>query len=235
MPRSKRARRLALHGTTTKTRQEKAKMIELVRSFLPPKHTKIYVFEYGDIRNQSLKEFREEVKRLPEGGGRLFLGSNRVLQVALGRSPEDALAPELHQLGEKLRGKRGLLFCSAPDVLVQELFANFERREYARAGTIAPEDVRLAVGEPLEDLPASSGPKLRELGLPISLRGGRLFLDVIAGPDKHFLICSKGEILSAEQCVLLRMLGIRLATARLHLRYRWDAEHCKVEELGDQE
>ncbi|KAF6000542.1 mRNA turnover 4 [Cyanidiococcus yangmingshanensis] len=234
MPRSKRSRLLGPQSTRTKTRKEKAKLIDLVRSCLPPKYRQIYVFEYGDIGNQTLKAFREQVKQLPEGGGRLFLGSNKVLQVALGRTPEEAYGPDLDLVATNLRGKRGLLFSNATCSEIRHLFSTFHRSEYAHAGDIASRDVLLPVDEPLEGLPAAAAPKLRELGLPVGVRGGRLFLEMSAS-EKHFCACSKGDRLSAEQCALLRILGIRMAVARLYLRSYWDAETGKFEEVADQE
>jgi mRNA turnover protein 4 len=234
MPRSKRTRLGGLQGLGPKTRTAKSKLIDQVRSCLPPSYQQVYVFEYGDIRNQSLKEFRGQLKQLPKGGSRLFLGANKVLQVALGRTLEEAYAPGLDLVAAVLRGKRGLLFSNAADSEIRRLFANFHREEFARTGDISSSDVFLPVDEPLGDLPASSASKLRELGLPVGVRDGRLFLEMNVS-EGRFRLCSEGDRLSAEQCVLLRILGIRMASSRLYLRFRWDAETCKLQEIVDQE
>lgn len=56
----------------------------------------VYVFSFENMRNQKLKEFREQLK----SNSRFFLGSNKVMQVALGRSASDEIRPGLHKVSK---------------------------------------------------------------------------------------------------------------------------------------
>ncbi|KAM2375719.1 hypothetical protein ACFXTH_044444 [Malus domestica] len=45
---------------------------------------------------------------------RFFLGSNKVMQIALGRSESDEIRPGLHQISKVLHGDAGLCFTNLP-------------------------------------------------------------------------------------------------------------------------
>ena len=66
----------------------------------PPSYSAVYVFRYAHMRNQPFKELREA----QSGTCRFFMGANRVLTLALGRSQED-------ELKENVRHRGG---CSGP-------------------------------------------------------------------------------------------------------------------------
>jgi mRNA turnover protein 4 len=59
-------------------------------------YNSVYVFSFENMRNQKLKEFREQLQK----SSRFFLGSNKVMQVALGRSPSDEIKTNLHKVSK---------------------------------------------------------------------------------------------------------------------------------------
>jgi len=60
------------------------------------KYPCVYVFSFENMRNQKLKEFREQLK----SSSRFFLGSNKVMQVALGRSAADEISSGIHKVSK---------------------------------------------------------------------------------------------------------------------------------------
>ena len=60
------------------------------------KYSSVYVFSFENMRNQKFKKFREQLK----SSSRFFLGSNKVMQVSLGRSPADEIKPGLHKVSK---------------------------------------------------------------------------------------------------------------------------------------
>ena len=231
MPHAKRTRAVAIGKVPTKTRQDKAALIERIRACFPPKYRHVAVLEYGTARNATLQGLREALKALPDGGGRLFLGPTRVMQVALGRTAADAQFADAHCIGERLRGKVGLLFSNADAARLPQLLNEFNVPTYARAGDVAPEDVLLlSERDVLADLPTSMAPQLRQLGLPVRARHDRLQLDV-QDETTPIRVCTAGEVLRPEQCVLLKLLRRPLAQVRLRLLCHLDTRRGTFREL----
>lgn len=67
----------------------------------------IYAFRYFNMRNERLKELRQELTE----SSRFMLASTKKVQAALGRTPEDEYKDNLHQLSEQVHGFAGL-FCT---------------------------------------------------------------------------------------------------------------------------
>ena len=97
----------------------------------------MYLFRYENMRNDKFKDFREGlqktsrhevVKSLSSIGWqaksylqclmrftcRFCMGSNKVLQVALGRSESDECQPNISQLAKRINGSVGLFFTGLP-------------------------------------------------------------------------------------------------------------------------
>ena len=72
----------------------------------------------------------------------------------------------------------------------------YAEEDYARSGFESTETVVLPAG-PLEDFAHSIEPHLRQLGLPTTLQKGAVTL------LQEYKVCSKGQILSPEQCKIL--------------------------------
>ncbi|CAA2933977.1 mRNA turnover 4 homolog [Olea europaea subsp. europaea] len=109
MPKSKRNRAVTLSKTKKKGREHKENVVNAIRESVE-KYGSVYVFTFENMRNLKFKEFRDQLK----SSSRFFLGSNKVMQVALGRSAADEIRPGLHKISKLLRGDSGICFTSLP-------------------------------------------------------------------------------------------------------------------------
>lgn len=216
MPKSKRNRSVTLSKTKKKGREHKENIVNSIREAIE-KYDSIYVFTFENMRNLKFKEFRELLK----SSCRFFLGSNKVMQVALGRSVADELRPSLHKISKLVRGDSGLCFTNLPKEEVQRLFNEYEEYDFARTGTLATEKVELKEG-PLDQFTHEMEPFLRQQNMPVRLNKGVIEL------LSDFVVCEEGQPLSPESARILRLLGIKMATFRLHLTCRWSSEEFEV-------
>lgn len=238
MPRSKRARLVALTKTPKRTsRDHKASFIREVRDAVDG-HENLYLFSYSNMRSNKFKDIRIHfrVGRLGgdmavdedggSGGGgsssdkptRIFLGKNKLLQVALGRSPEDEYSDNLRHVSDQITGSVGLIFTSRPRSDVEDFFASHSEPDFARAGFVSPRDV-FVTNEMLFHYPVSMvEQQFRKQGLPVDIDNGKVVLR--DGMDKYRL-CKEGETLSPEKCKLLVHFGIQLSEFRVKLVCRW--------------
>lgn len=113
-----------------------------------------------------------------------------------------------------------------------EWFADFKQPDFARAGNRASKTVVLPVGpvmrhysDPPEPFPHNEEPQLRKLGLTTSMTRG---VPTLAAPHK---LCEKGQVLSAEQAQLLKLIGERMVIFRVGLISRWDSGSGEVVEF----
>ena len=103
---------------------------------------------------------------------RFFLGKNKVVQVALGKSPETESADNLHLLSNYMRGQVCLVLSNKTK---DQLEASFTKeasqvKDFANAGCNATYTVHLKKGtDALDGYGHSMEPYLRELGLPTKL------------------------------------------------------------------
>ncbi|GBO36355.1 mRNA turnover protein 4, partial [Araneus ventricosus] len=151
----------------------------------------VFVFAVNDMRNSKLKSVREQWKH-----SRFCIGKNKVMAMALGRTPEEEYRPNLHKIGQVLVGERGLLFTNQSVDEVTNWFQSYSAGDYARSGNIATEDVILPEG-PLEQFPHNLESYLRQLGLPTTLKKGVIHL------LKEHVVCSEGDRLSPETARIL--------------------------------
>ena len=201
-----------------------------------------YVFRYENMRNATLKELRDKLhgsarcappqppRPLPSSPARtltfllssFFLGSNKVLQVALGRSEGEEHRPGLASLSARLRGGCGLVFTSLTREELETSFADCCVAHWARAGCVASETVEmeagpLFVGGGQLPFPHTQEPALRAAGVPCRLRAG-----VVELLGAH-TVCEEGKPLNAHQAAVLKMLNIKLATFNLELDSVWES------------
>ncbi|XP_038683426.1 mRNA turnover protein 4 homolog isoform X2 [Tripterygium wilfordii] len=176
-----------------------------------------YVFSFENMRNLKFKEFREQLK----SSSRFFLGSNKVMQIALGRSVSDEVRPGIHKVSKLLHGNAGLLFTNLSKEEVERLFNAYEEYDFARTGSTVTEQVELKEG-PLEQFTHEMEPFLRKQGMPVRLNKGVVEL------VSDFSVCEEGKPLSPEAARILRLLGIKMATFRLHLICRWSPEDFEL-------
>lgn len=231
MPKSKRAQRVVLTQTAKKTRAHKTSYIETVREAIDASD-RVYLFSYENMRSNHFKDVRLHFRGEGKGKdkdteGRIFLGKNKLLQIALGRSPEDEYSDNLHQLSKTLSGSVGVLCTSqaAPDV--EGYFARLAVEDFARAGAVAPRAVALTQAQ-VETHPVSMIEQFRKLGLPVEVKVGRV---AFIGGRGEWEVCREGQELSVEQCKILVHMGVKLAVFKIGLECRWEKEDGGVEQF----
>lgn len=237
MPRSKRAQRVALTKTAKKTREHKTNYVETVRSAIDA-NKRVYLFSYENMRSNHFKDVRlhfrggsnkNAMNDDDESGseGRIFLGKNKLLQIALGRTPEDEYSDNLHQLSKILSGSVGILCTNQAPKDVEEYFASLAVEDFARSGTVAPKAVTLTQ-EQVETHPVSMVEQFRKLGLPVEVKNGRV---TFVGGRGEWELCEEGKELSVEQCKILVHMGVKLAVFRIGLVCRWEKDDGSVEKF----
>ena len=166
MPKSRRDRKITLSKTQKKVGLEfKQGLVDKLRGSVDD-YARCFVFTVENMRNNHLKELRDSWSH-----SKFFLGKNRVMSLALGKSEEEEYAENLHQVSKLLRNQCGLLFTNEENDKVIAFFDKHSAPDYARCGSKATETVRLEPG-PLEQFPHSIEPQLRALGMPTALKKG---------------------------------------------------------------
>lgn len=138
------------------------------------------------------------------------MGKTRVLQKALGRTPEDAVMPNSHQLAkvrsrQLLVGTCALLFTKRKEKEVVEFFRGFSQEGFLHAGSVAPEDVIIPAGTgTFAKFSNSIEPYLRQIGLPTRLHNGVIHILTT------YTVCRAGSQLSPEQCRILKLLDRKM-------------------------
>lgn len=219
MPKSKRYQKISLTQTKKKGLSGKQQLVEDIRSCVE-KYERVFLFSVQNMRNNKLKFIRNEWK-----DSRFFLGKNRVIAVALGRSKEDECKENLHEVSKRLRGQCGILFTDKPKAEVLEYFEKHVDSDYARSGNVATDTVTLQPG-PLEQFPFNMEPYLRQLGLPTSLQKGVVTL------LKEHTVCKKGNVLTPEEARLLKLLCIHMAEFKVTIEAVWEKDG-EFEDLGN--
>lgn len=216
MPKSKRNKAVTLSKTKKKGKEHKEVIVNSIRE-AAEKYSSLFMFSFENMRNLKFKEFRDQLKST----SRFFLGSNKVMQVALGRSAADEIMPGIHKVSKLLRGNTGLCFTNLPKEEVERIFNEYEEYDFARMGSTTAEKVELKEG-PLEQFTHEMEPFLRKQGMPVRLNKGVVEL------VSDFVVCEEGKPLSPETSRILRLLGIMMATFRLHLICRWSPEEFEL-------
>ena len=98
MPKSKRNKVLALSKVKKQGRQAKEEMVENIQQ-ANDKYKRQFVLSFENMRTGPFKKIQGQMR-----DSKFFIGKNKVMQVALGRSPEEEAADNTHQLSKYLRG-----------------------------------------------------------------------------------------------------------------------------------
>jgi mRNA turnover protein 4 len=208
MPKSKRNRLVTLSRTRKKGFEGKRELVEQIHKCLED-YAFLYTFEVNNMRNALLKEVRAMWKN-----SRFFFGKNKVMAVALGRTPQEETKPNLHKVAEQLVGQTGLFFTNQPREDVIKFFKGYRERDYARSGFEATETVKLQPG-PLTGFSHSLEAYLRSLGMPTALKAGTI--ELLA----EYTVCKVGEPLTPEQAKLLKLLGKKMCEFSFTLKSVW--------------
>ncbi|KAK7084773.1 mRNA turnover 4 [Halocaridina rubra] len=224
MPKSKRDKKISLTRTQKKGLEFKQNLVGVIRDCID-KYARIFVFRAHHMQTNNLKDMRLEWSH-----SRFFFGKNKVMALALGRTPKEEVNDNLHKVASKLCGHRGLLFTNASKNEVLEYFTKKQFPDYPHAGDIATEDVELKEG-PLPQFSHSIEPHLRKLGLPTRLQRG------IPELIRDHTVCKEGQSLSPDQANILRLLHIKMSLFYLEMEWCWNRLDgtlvCVCEKLGD--
>ncbi|KAJ2455476.1 mRNA turnover and ribosome assembly protein [Coemansia sp. RSA 2336] len=214
MPKSKRVQVVSLTKTKSKGKNGRREIMDNVTDAVNT-YDYVWVFSVENMRNQYLKQVRNKLST-----SRFFLGSNKVMARALGNGPEDEIKENLHKIAESLVGDVGLVFTNMGVDEVKKAFDEFTASSYPRAGNIAEYKVVVKAGEVVrghaeEPFPNNMEPTLRQLGMPTSLKQGKIML------DSDYVICEKGDVLSPNQAHLLKHFWEKMATFKIKLVAHW--------------
>lgn len=198
MPKSKRVRQVALTKTEKRTtRDHKSAYIQQVRDTIDA-HDSLYLFSYENMRSSKFKNvrlhFRNDKDAMNDDGAesRIFLGKNKLLQIALGRNEEEEYSENLRHVAKRIvGGSVGLLVTSRPRAEVDEYFSTMVEPDYARAGSIASRSATVTA-DMLKTFPISMMEQFRKLGMPVEIKNGQIILH--NGLD-NYPICKEGEVL----------------------------------------
>jgi mRNA turnover protein 4 len=210
MPKSKRAKVVSLTQTKKKDREWKSSLIERVRDALSERSS-VYVFKYENMRNGTFKEMRAAT----EATTTFFVGSNKVLRVALGRDAESEASEGAATLGARVKGDCGVMFTDLSREDVESVFERFAVKDYARTGAVARETVTVEAG-PVHGpsgalMEHTLEPTLRKNGMPTKLNRGVIELEA------NHTLCKEGQHISPQGAILLRLFGHELAEFRCRL------------------
>lgn len=209
MPRSKRAKVVSLTKTSGKGKDEKTASIEMLRSALD-EYKHLFGIKFENMRTAAFKEVRLHFKE-----SRLYLGKNKVAQVALGKDEEDEYRENLHLVSKNLVGDAGLFFTNRPKQEVLDYFGKFDFIDYAKAGFVPSEDVTYEAGPLPSRFPTSMIEQLRKLGMVAEVDNGKLVL------RDDFTAASKGQPLTPEQCKALVHFERKLSPFIIKLVCYW--------------
>ncbi|KAI8872173.1 N-terminal nucleophile aminohydrolase [Ramicandelaber brevisporus] len=208
-----------------KTREDKAALMESLQDSVD-QYPHIFVFEVANMRNTFLKDIRTDLK----ASSRFYFGKNKIMAKALAGSSlseEEELRPELRHLAAKLNGDVGLLFTSMSKDEVVEYFDQISELDYARSNYVIGETVVIPSGQLFksedEPFPSNMEPQLRNLGMPTSLKVGKVVI------ENDYTICKEGDSLTPNQAQLLKLFCRPLAEFRVKLLCHWSDD--KFEEL----
>ncbi|GAB6028285.1 mRNA turnover 4 [Chamberlinius hualienensis] len=211
MPRSRRDKKVSLTKLRRKGLDLKQHLIDDIRENVS-KYSQLFLFSVSNMRNTKLKDLRQNWNT-----SRFFFGKNKVMALALGKSPEDECKDNIHKLSNKLKGQCGLLFTNSTKEEVLKYFSKYSEPDYARAGNKAIQTIVLDKG-PLPQFPHSMEPQLRQLGLPTSLERG------VVNLIKDFRVCKEDDILTPEQARILKLLGNQMADFRITVECVWSSD-----------
>jgi mRNA turnover protein 4 len=232
MPKSKRSQRITISKSSKKLKANrglelKQELVKKIRSRLDD-CSNLFVVRLYNERTDKLQTVRAHFP--PSESSYFFFGKNRVMQLALGRTPATEYLPSLSKISPYLVGKMGLMLTNRSPQEVLEYFNKLEMEDYARAGNRVKETVTIDEG-PLDGFQHTMEPLLRSLGLTTTLKKGIIHL------LKPFTICSKGDALTPEQAKLLKLFQRPLAQFKIKVKLHWNKknEQLQIFDLHDED
>ena len=133
MPKSKRSKVVPLTKVKTKGRSGKEQLVENVREAMD-NYDNAYVVSFENMRAGPFKHLAFKMR----DDTRFFLGKNKVMQVALGKTPEDEHEDNTHLLSKYMRGQVALMLSNKGKNDVEKFLEEHQSVEdFATAGTKA--------------------------------------------------------------------------------------------------
>jgi len=213
MPKSKRNRVVPLSKVKKRPKDAKGKQIDEIRECCE-KFQNLFLLSLENERTTFLQVVRQKLRP-----SRMILGRNKVMQVALGMSPEQECQDNIHEIAHRITGRCGLLFTDKTSAEVQAFLAEYRPVDFARCGATATDTITLPRGiEALAKLPHSIEPHLRQLGMPTQLREGKIHL-----LGDH-TVCEAGKELTADAAQVLKLLEIKQAQFVLSVEAQWSRD-----------
>ncbi|CAM9350227.1 unnamed protein product [Ectocarpus sp. 13 AM-2016] len=209
MPRSQRNQKVSLTKTSKKGRELKQGIVSEVRKCVD-EYPSVYVFSFVNLRSKLLKEVRLDFME----DSRFFMGKNKVMILALGKSEQDEYKDNLRQVSKRLKGQVGLLFTRRPAEEVKTYFKALAVADHAPPGFVHDETIPLPTGS-LGDWPVSMMEQFRKLGVVVEVEEGVLV------NRKAINMCTAGEPISPEGAKLLALYDKKIATFTMSLLCRW--------------
>ena len=207
MPKSKRSKVVALTKVKKKDRSAKENLVEQVQEALDT-YKNAFVLSFANMRATPFKMLAHRMRE----DSKFFLGKNKVIQIALGKTPEDEYATNSSTLAKYLRGHVCLLTTNKSRSEAEKFFAEQDFEDFATAGTEAEYTVHLAKGlDTLDGYAHSLEPYLKQLGLPFKLNMQKLEL------LSDVYVCREGQTLNVEQCKILKLLGYKMGKFKLEM------------------
>jgi mRNA turnover protein 4 len=220
MPISKRDRVIHTSKVKKHDKSEKSEQIDSIRDAVTSSRF-AYAVVILNERNNIIKAIRDEIKP-----GKLFYSKNKLIQVALGFSGESECAQGIHPLTGHMTGHCGLICTNLPQSDLASLLEKYEEVEYVRAGGVASETVCLESGfDALMNYPHSMEVQFRKLGMPTLLHDGKIKLLA------DYTVCKEGDILSASQARILKLLNIQMGKFQVIIKAVYDKDTESVSEL----
>lgn len=228
MPRSKRSKLVTLAQTEKKGRDNKERIFDDVRSALD-KYKYVFVLRLDDVRTPVLQDIRHDWV-----GSKLILGKRRVLEKALGDTPEEEYKDSLHELSKICEGVIGLLLTDEEISTVEDYFNSYNKQDYSRAGSKAPIDFTVPEGivysrggqiPEEEDVPMSHSLEstLRnKYKMPTRIKQGKIIL------EEPYTVCHKGDTLDVIQALILKQFGVAASEFKVAMIGYYDGENSKV-------
>uniref|UniRef100_A0A915K8F5 Ribosome assembly factor mrt4 n=1 Tax=Romanomermis culicivorax TaxID=13658 RepID=A0A915K8F5_ROMCU len=212
MPKSKRDNQVSLTKVNKKGKASKLKIVDEIHKCVDS-FKLLFVFSIDGMRNTNIKDLRVQFR-----DSRFFFGKNKVMSIALGRSPQDEYKNGLHNVSKHLNGQCALMFTNRTFVEIKKYLTTYKKVVFARSGNRAGRDVELDQG-PLEYFPHSMEPSLRKLGLPVKLEKGVITL------DQDYTVCNEKDILTPEQAKILKLFQIKLVQFKVKLLGWWSEDN----------
>lgn len=228
MPRSKRSKLVTLAQTDKKGRENKTRIFDEVRSALD-EFRYVWILQLDDVRTPVLQDIRSDWV-----GSKLLLGKRRVLEKALGDTPEEEYKDNLHKLSKLCGGVSGLLFTNETPETVLAYFDAYTKSDYCRAKSKSPIDFTIPEGivysrggqVPVEeDVPMSHSLEetmRNKFKIPTKIKSGRIFL------NEPFHVCSKGDTLNVTQALILKQFGVAASEFKVKTIAYFDGENTEV-------